>query len=80
METFYIITQIEADLIGRFNIDNHTGFDPYCGKQVNGDYVVTVDEVNRYIDRVEIQAVDFASKITKTSAQLDFYIPPDPSE
>lgn len=77
MENFYIITPIEADLIGQFSVNGH-GVDPYCGLQNNGNYIIKVEDVNTYSDRPEILSVNFASKTVKTPTELDFYIPPDP--
>ena len=71
-ELFYEITQAEADLIGKFTINDHSGIDPYCGKQTNGNWIIGKDIVDLHANRPEIQTVDFASKTAKTVAQLDF--------
>lgn len=72
--TYYEITQDEADLIGFFQVDDNNYIDPYCGKQVNGNYIIKKSTVDDYAERAEIKAVDFSSKTTKTINQLDFEI------
>lgn len=71
-ELFYEITQAEADLIGRFEVDGCSAVDPYCGKQVNGNWIIKKSTVEGCAKRAEIKAVDFTGKITKTVGQLDF--------
>lgn len=73
-ELFYEITQDEADAISKFSVDARNKIDPYCGKQVNGNYIIRVDDVNACSEMAEIQAVDFTVKVAKTVAQLDFPI------
>lgn len=76
-ELFYEITQDEADAISKFSVDARNKIDPYCGKQVNGNYIIRVDDVNACSEMAQIQAVDFSGKVDKTAAQLDFPVVPE---
>ena len=78
MSKYYEITKEQADLIGTFTVDSCTGFSPYTGIQVNGNYVVRVDEIATYSNRTEIQEVDFSGMEKKELNELDFYYEPAP--
>lgn len=80
LEKFYEITQAEADAIGKFTIDSNTGVDPYCGRQINGNWVIRKFIVDLYAQRPEIQAVDFSGKVAKTVSQLNFVPIEEPPE
>jgi len=74
-EKYYEITQVEADAIRKFSIDADNDIDPYCGKQTNGNWIISKIIVDTYSTRPEIKAVDFTGKTAKTAAQLDFEDP-----
>ena len=79
-EKFYEITPAEAEAIGKFTIDSNTGVDPYCGKQIKGNWGIRKHIVDLYAQRPEILAVDFSGKVAKTIAQLNFVPIEEPPE
>ena len=75
-ELYYEITPAEADAMAKFDVDAHPLIDPYCGKQNNGNFLISRSFVDTYSARPEIQAVDFTEKTAKPETQLDFKPPP----
>lgn len=72
MAKYYIISPAEADLIGKFTIDDCNGVDPYCGEQNDGNYVISEDVVVACKNHANIKKVDFASKTSVEESSLDF--------
>ncbi len=59
MITFYKITKAQANSIGIFEFGNSEVFNPFCGEQVDGTYLVDVNLVEKLQDNENIQKVDW---------------------
>jgi hypothetical protein len=59
MTTFYKITKTQADSIGIFEFGNSEIFNPFCGEQNDGTYLVDVNLVERLQYNENIQKVDW---------------------
>ena len=77
-EKYCEITKQEADLIGKFQYETGRGFDPFCGLQVNGNYIISNTMYEKLKYRQEFSLVDFSNKTWKVFSELNFYIPQRP--
>ena len=62
MENFYKITKAEADLIGKFEYAPNQAVDPFCGEQVDGNYLISEKMYLILKDHPKLQNVDFSKK------------------
>ena len=62
MENFYKITKAEAELIGKFEYAPNQICDPFCGEQMDGNYLVSEAVYKLLKDRAEFKKVNFSNK------------------
>lgn len=74
MEHFYILSQAEADLIGKFDVSVCEGIDPHAGKLTDGNYTIKESDVITHQARPEIKSVDFDSKVAVDGDTLDWEV------
>jgi hypothetical protein len=60
MNTFYKISKEDANKVGSFEYETGYGFDPFCGEQVDGTYLVSIDLVEQLKDNENIKKVDWS--------------------
>lgn len=72
MEKFYKITPEEANTIGRFDYDINRSFDPFCGEQIDGSYLVSEEMYNLLKEHENFKKVDFSKKELIEEKDLEF--------
>jgi hypothetical protein len=57
MNTFYKISKLEANKVGSFEYEVGYEFNPFCGEQIDGTYLVSVNLVEQLKDNENIKKV-----------------------
>lgn len=72
MEKFYKITPEEANIIGRFDYDTNSSFDPFCGEQSDDSYLVSEKMYTLLKEHENFKKVDFSKKELIEEKDLEF--------
>ena len=60
MNTFYKISKEDANKVGSFEYETGYEFNPFCGEQVDGTYLISFDLVEQLKNNENIKKIDWS--------------------